>query len=92
MVDKGDGKKAEEKLQNIEDMRVTDSQSEYYARFFSDFNNNGIDDKTEEITVNFVTSIEEQIEPVKLNVGQKLKFLNYLIKIRFSLVGIQMLS
>ena len=33
MVDKGDGKKAEEKLQNIEDMRVTDSQSEYYARF-----------------------------------------------------------
>ncbi|PEF40625.1 InlB B-repeat-containing protein [Bacillus wiedmannii] len=73
MVDKGDGKKAEEKLQNIEDMKVTDSQSEYYARFFSDFNNNGIDDKTEEITVNFVTSIEEQIEPVKLNVGQKIK-------------------
>lgn len=73
MVDKGDGKKAEEKLQNIEDMRVTDSQSEYYARFFSDFNNNGIDDKTEEITVNFVTNIEEQIEPVKLNVGQKIK-------------------
>ncbi|MGE6964225.1 InlB B-repeat-containing protein [Bacillus thuringiensis] len=73
MVDKGDGKKAEEKLQNIEDMKVTDSQSEYYARFFSDFNNNGIDDKTEEITVNFVTNIEEQIEPVKLNVGQKIK-------------------
>lgn len=73
MVDKGDGKKDEEKLQNIEDMKVTDSQSEYYARFFSDFNNNGIDDKTEEITVNFVTSIEEQIEPVKLNVGQKIK-------------------
>ncbi|MCQ6343137.1 InlB B-repeat-containing protein [Bacillus cereus] len=73
MVDKGDGKKAEEKLQNIEDMKVTDSQSEYYARFFSDFNNNGIDDKTEEITVNFVTNIEEQIESVKLNVGQKIK-------------------
>lgn len=73
MVDKGDGKKAEEKLQNTEDMKVTDSQSEYYARFFSDFNNNGIDDKTEEITVNFVTNIEEQIEPVKLNVGQKIK-------------------
>ncbi|MGH0950398.1 InlB B-repeat-containing protein [Bacillus mycoides] len=73
MVDKGDGKKAEEKLQNIEDMKMTDSQSEYYARFFSDFNNNGIDDKTEEITVNFVTNIEEQIETVKLNVGQKIK-------------------
>ncbi|EOO25441.1 hypothetical protein IIU_06182 [Bacillus cereus VD133] len=73
MVDKGDGKKAEEKLQNIEDMKVTDSRSEYYARFFSDFNNNGIDDKTEEITVNFVTNIEEQIEPVKLNVGQKIE-------------------
>ncbi|WP_460291923.1 hypothetical protein, partial [Bacillus cereus] len=25
------------------------------------------------ITVNFVTNIEEQIEPVKLNVGQKIK-------------------
>ncbi|MBG9584583.1 hypothetical protein ABE42_36580 [Bacillus thuringiensis] len=73
MVDKGDGKKVEEKLQNIEDIKVTDSKGEYYAEFFSDFNNNGIDDKTEEITVNFVTNIEEQIEPVKLNVGQKIK-------------------
>ncbi|HDR7980219.1 TPA: InlB B-repeat-containing protein [Bacillus cereus] len=73
MVDKGDGKKVEEKLQNIEDIKVTDSKSEYYAKFFSDLNNNGIDDKTEEITVNFVTNIEEQIEPVKLNVGQKIK-------------------
>ncbi|MGH0482681.1 InlB B-repeat-containing protein [Bacillus cereus] len=73
MVDKGDGKKVEEKLQNIEDIKVTDSKSEYYAEFFSDFNNNGIDDKTEEITVNFVTNIEEQIEPIKLNVGQKIK-------------------
>ncbi|PHG57416.1 InlB B-repeat-containing protein, partial [Bacillus toyonensis] len=73
MVDKGDGKKVEEKLQNIEDVKVTDSKGEYYAKFFSDFNNNGIDDKTEEITVNFVTNIEEQIEPVKLNVGQKIK-------------------
>ncbi|MDY7965569.1 InlB B-repeat-containing protein [Bacillus thuringiensis] len=73
MVDKGDGKKVEEKLQNIEDIKVTDSKGEYYAKFFSDFNNNGIDDKTEVITVNFVTNIEEQIEPVKLNVGQKIK-------------------
>ncbi|MEK4841517.1 InlB B-repeat-containing protein [Bacillus sp. FSL L8-0152] len=73
MVDKGDGKKVEEKLQNIEDIKIADSKGEYYAKFFSDFNNNGIDDKTEEITVNFVTNIEEQIEPVKLNVGQKIK-------------------
>ena len=72
-VDKGDGKKVEEKLQNIDDKKITDSKGEYYAKFFSDFNNNGIDDKTEEITVNFVTNIEEQIEPVKLNVGQKIK-------------------
>lgn len=73
MVDKGDGKKVEEKLQNIEEIKITDSKGEYYGKFFSDFNNNGIDDKTEEITVNFVTNIEEQIEPVKLNVGQKIK-------------------
>ncbi|PFX43732.1 hypothetical protein COL24_05575 [Bacillus toyonensis] len=73
MVDKGDGKKVEEKLQKIEDIKITDSKGEYYAKFFSDFNNNGIDDKTEEITVNFVTNIEEQVEPVKLNVGQKIK-------------------
>ncbi|OQR53226.1 InlB B-repeat-containing protein [Bacillus sp. CDB3] len=73
MVDKGDGKKVEEKVQNIDDRKITDSKGEYYAKFFSDFNNNGIDDKTEEITVNFVTNIEEQIEPVKLNVGQKIK-------------------
>ncbi|PGR00777.1 InlB B-repeat-containing protein [Bacillus cereus] len=73
MVDKGDGKKVEEKLERIEDIKITDSKGEYYAKFFSDFNNNGIDDKTEEITVNFVTNVEEQIEPVKINVGQKIK-------------------
>ncbi|MDA2074315.1 InlB B-repeat-containing protein [Bacillus cereus] len=73
MVDKGDGKKVEEKLENVEDIKITDSKGEYYAKFFSDFNNNGIDDKTEEITVNFVTNVEEQIEPVKINVGQKIK-------------------
>lgn len=73
MVDKGDGKKIEEKVQNMEDIKITDSKGEYYAKFFSDFNNNGIDDKTEELTVNFITNIEEQIEPVKLNVGQKIK-------------------
>jgi len=72
-VDKGDGKKVEEKVQNIDDRKITDSKGEYYAKFFSDFNNNGIDDKTEEITVNFITNVEEQIEPVKLNVGQKIK-------------------
>ncbi|MBG9510734.1 hypothetical protein ABE47_00500 [Bacillus thuringiensis] len=72
-VDKGDEKKVEEKLQDIDNKKITDSNGEYYAKFFSDFNNNGIDDKTEEITVNFVTNIEEQIESVKLNVGQKIK-------------------
>ncbi|MGG0447672.1 InlB B-repeat-containing protein, partial [Bacillus mycoides] len=72
-VDKGDRKKAEEKLQDIDNKKITDSNGEYYAKFFSDFNNNGIHDKTEEITVNFVTNIEEQIESVKLNVGQKIK-------------------
>ena len=72
-VDKGDGKKVEEKLKDIDDRKITDSKGEYYAKFFSDFNENGIDDKTEEITVNFVTNIEEQIKPVKLNVGQKIK-------------------
>ncbi|PFB52780.1 hypothetical protein CN404_18270, partial [Bacillus thuringiensis] len=72
-VDKGDGKKVEEKLQDIDNKKITDSNGEYYAKFFSDFNNNGIDDKTEEITVNFVTNIEEQIESIKLNVGQKIK-------------------
>lgn len=72
-VDKGDGKKVEEKLQDIDNRKITDSKGEYYAKFFSDFNNNSIDDKTEEITVNFVTNIEDQIEPVKLNVGEKIK-------------------
>lgn len=75
MVDKGDGKKIEEKLEaidDIDDIKITDPTGEYYAKFFSDFNTNGIDDKTEEITVDFVTNIDEQIEPVKLHVGQKI--------------------
>lgn len=72
-VDKGDGKKVEEKLGNIDDRKITDSKGEYYVKFYSDFNGNNIDDKTEEITVSFVTDIEEKIDPVKLNVGQKIK-------------------
>ncbi|OQR53478.1 InlB B-repeat-containing protein [Bacillus sp. CDB3] len=73
MVDKGEGNKVEEKLQNIDDIKITNPTGEYYAKFFSDFNNNGIDDKTEEITVDFVTNVDEQIEPVTLHVGQTIK-------------------
>ncbi|MGR5881039.1 InlB B-repeat-containing protein [Bacillus cereus] len=53
--------------------KITDSTGVYYAKFYSDLNNNGIDDTTEEITVNFVTNIEEQIEPVTLHVGQRMQ-------------------
>ncbi|MCQ6306787.1 InlB B-repeat-containing protein [Bacillus cereus] len=73
IVDTGDGKKVEEKLQGMDDKKITDSTGVYYAKFYSDLNNNGIDDTTEEITVNFVTNIEEQIEPVTLHVGQRMQ-------------------
>uniref|UniRef100_UPI00203AD0BE InlB B-repeat-containing protein n=1 Tax=Bacillus cytotoxicus TaxID=580165 RepID=UPI00203AD0BE len=63
----------EEKLQGIDDRKITNSKGEYYAKFYSDFNDNNIDDKTEEITVNFETNIEGKIDPIKLNVGQKVK-------------------
>lgn len=65
-------KSAEKKVQDIDDRQITDSKGEYYAKFFSDFNDNNIDDKTEEITVDFVTNTDEKIDPVKLKVGQKI--------------------
>lgn len=63
----------DEKVEDIDERKITDSKNEYYAKFYSDFNNNDIDDNTEEITVNFVTNIEEQVEPVKVNVGKKIE-------------------
>ena len=43
----------EEKLKDIDDIKITDSKGVYYAKFYPDYNDNNIDDRTEEITVKF---------------------------------------
>lgn len=68
-----DGEEIEEKLENIEDIKITDSEGEYFAKFYPDFNDNGIDDRTEEVTVKFVTNTDKKIEDVKTNIGNHIK-------------------
>ena len=63
----------EEKLKEIDDMKILDSKGEYYAKFYPDFNDNGIDDRTEEITLKFVTNSYENFKDIKTQVGKQLK-------------------
>ncbi|MED4455636.1 InlB B-repeat-containing protein [Metabacillus fastidiosus] len=67
-----DNKKTKEKV-DIDDVKITDSKTEYYALFYPDFNNNNIDDRTEEITVKFVTNSEEKFKDIKTHVGKQIK-------------------
>lgn len=70
-VDSGESEKLTEK--DIADMKITDSKADYYATFYPDFNNNNIDDRTEEITVKFVTNSDEVIESVTAHVGDPIE-------------------
>ncbi|WP_255485854.1 InlB B-repeat-containing protein [Sporosarcina sp. BP05] len=65
--------KGEEKLKNIDDIKITDSKGVYYAKFYPDFNDNDIDDSTEEITVKFVTNSKDRFKDVKTNVGDPIE-------------------
>ena len=54
-------------------VKITDSKQEIFARFYQDYNDNEIDDLTENIKVKFVTKTKDKIDTVKLKVGQKIK-------------------
>ena len=71
VVGSGEREKLTEK--DIDDMKITDSKADYYATFYPDFNNNNIDDRTEEITVKFVTNSDEVIESVTAHVGDPIE-------------------
>ncbi|MED3804442.1 InlB B-repeat-containing protein [Lysinibacillus xylanilyticus] len=63
----------EEKIKEIDNMKVLDSKGEYYAKFYPDFNDNGIDDRTEEIALKFVTNSHEEFKDIKTQVGKQIK-------------------
>lgn len=54
-------------------VKITDSKQEIFARFYQDYNDNEIDDLTENIKVKFVTKTKDKIDTVKLKIGQKIK-------------------
>ncbi|MFJ7954297.1 InlB B-repeat-containing protein [Lysinibacillus sp. NPDC096418] len=68
-----EGIKAEEKLKDIDDIKVNDSGKEYHAKFYPDYNDNGIDDRTEELTVKFVTNSQEKIADVNTKAGDRIE-------------------
>ena len=45
----------------------------YYAKFYPDYNENDIDDRTEEITVKFVTNSEQKFKDIKTHVGKQIQ-------------------
>lgn len=63
----------EEKLNDIDEIKVIDAESKYSAKFYQDLNGNGIDDQTEEVTVKFVTNATANFADVKANVGTQIK-------------------
>lgn len=58
---------------DVEDIKITNSKGEYYAKFYPDYNGNNIDDSTEEITVKFVTNSEQKFNDIKTHVGKQIK-------------------
>ena len=56
------------KVENL-DQKITDNKS-YIAQFYDDYNDNEIDDKTEPITISFVTDTKEKMKDVKKYVGE----------------------
>jgi len=63
----------EEKLKDIDELKVLDSKGGYYAKFYPDLNGNDIDDQTEEIVVKYVTNSSEKLADVKTTVGSQIK-------------------
>lgn len=58
---------------DIADMKLNGATANYYATFYPDANNNNIDDRTEEITVKFVTNSDKKIENVVAHVGEPIE-------------------
>lgn len=58
---------------DVDNVKITDSNGEYYAKFYPDFNDNNIDDRTEEITVKFVTNSEQKFNDIKTHVGKHIQ-------------------
>lgn len=53
--------------------KIQEVKMEYHATFFPDLNNNGIDDRLEEIKVSFDTDSSSKLEDVTIHVGEKIK-------------------
>ena len=66
-----ENKKTEEKITDIDDRKIMNTQGNYYAKFFPDFNDNNIDDRTEKITVKVVTNSDEAFKDIATNVGKQ---------------------
>lgn len=65
-----DGK--EEKVKDMEGLKVSNVGDKYYAKFYPDFNENDIDDRTEAITVKFVTNSDQKFKDIQTYVGRQI--------------------
>lgn len=67
------GEIIDEKLKDIDDMKVKrDVIGLYYAKFYPDYDNDNIDDRTQEITVKFVTNSNEKFKDITTTVGKQM--------------------
>lgn len=70
-VNSEDRKKLTE--EEISTLKITDVLNDYRAIFYPDFNDNSIDDRTEEITIKFVTNADKKIGNITAGVGEPIK-------------------
>lgn len=67
------GEIIDEKLKDIDDIKVKrDVIGLYYAKFYPDYDNDNIDDRTQEITVKFVTNSNEKFKDITTTVGKQM--------------------
>lgn len=59
--------------ENKDSGKITSVVREYRATFFPDFNNNGKDDRTEEIVIKFETNTTTKIDDKKIKVGETIE-------------------
>ena len=67
------GEIIDEKLKDIDDIKVKrDVIGLYHAKFYPDYDNDNIDDRTQEITVKFVTNSTEKFKDITTTVGKQM--------------------
>lgn len=61
---------SDSQIKNIDNIKIETDNVEYKAKFYPDFNNNDIDDRTEKLKITFETNSGIQLDELEIGVGK----------------------